>query len=736
MKRILTFCVALLMAGSLWAQNDTVTIRQINAPLDIANCNDTSAYYLDTVTFVGYVVTDGSLCEVASGSITGANGIRPFIWMNDTANGGAVDSLTGLEVMGVNWGTNQATQGFTSLIEGDVVRVTGVVGMFSGATQFQPLDNNAITVLPSTISNIQPKVVPVSDLNDQNQINQIVTGHEWEGAFIEVQNVTVTAVNIFGSGTGQRVTFTVADAQGNSMEIYDFFLGMKLTTWPTLNPNSPNDSGNFVAPTVGTNFDYIRGVVEHQSNGCAGGTGAGFRIHPFKDTHFKVGKSAPSITNVSVSPTVPTSNDSITINLDIVDNDGSVDTARIFFSANLSDPVTSFQSANLNLVANNQYEFKWAPQADGTIVRYYIRAVDNDTTVTLFPTTPTGQAVPNVARIYVRDNGLSIPDIQTPLSGDDSPFRNQEVTVTGFVTAAQQGCDLEFVYIQDSAATEWAGLALRGSLNLATLQRNQKVEVTGTVVESFSFTQMNVNQVNPLQSSFEVQPVVLDPSDTSDFMDIEKYESMLVSYQNPGGQVVISEENAGFGEYRVSTAAGNTDENNSRRVLAGRQDGTRAESSLHVSLISDSTYINDNGVLAVPAVITQDGMTMDAITGPLWYSFGTFKLVPRNNFDIVNLSTPLDTTGCSFPKFSLVEGATFSEVSLYPNPARDLLFIEAAEAPIKVDIYNINGAHMLSEQHGNRAQLSLAHLPQGVYIVKVSSRGRLLANHKLIVNPK
>jgi len=107
--------------------------------------------------------------------------------------------------MGVNWGTNQATQGFTSLIEGDLVRVTGVVGMFSGATQFQPLNNNAITVLNSTFPTITPKVVPVSDLNDQNQINNIVDGHEWEGTFSEVQNVTITAVNVFGSGTSRRL---------------------------------------------------------------------------------------------------------------------------------------------------------------------------------------------------------------------------------------------------------------------------------------------------------------------------------------------------------------------------------------------------------------------------------------------------------------------------------------------------------------------------------------------------
>ena len=740
MKRIITLFTAMLFSAGLFGQinSDTVSIKDINTPVDLANCNDTSQYYMDTVTFVGYVVTDGSLCEVASGSISGAGGIRPFIWMKDTANGGTVDARSGLEVMGVNWGSSQATSGFTSLIEGDLVRVTGVVGMFSGATQFQPLNNNSITVLNSSFPTITPKVVPVGDLNDNNQINQISTGQDWEGAFIEIQNVTITSVNTFGSGTGRRVNFTVSDAQGNQIEIYDFFLGQKLTSWPTLNPNSPQDSGSFTVPNVGTNYNYIRGVVEHQSNGCAGGTGVGYRIHPFKSSHYKVGKSAPNVSNVMVNPSVPSSSDSITLIADIIDADGTIDTAEIFWSTNPNTPVSGFQSANLTLTANNQYEYEFAPQPDGTVIRYYIRAVDNDTTATLFPATPVGQAVPNIARIYVRDGGLTIPDVQTPTSsGDDaSPFENQEITIKGYVTAAQQGCDLEYVYIQDSAATEYAGLALRGSLNLASLQRGQKVEVTGTIAESFGFTQMNVNNVNGLDAYFDVQPTVLDPSDTVEYEEMEKYESMLVSYQVPNGQVTVSEADAGFGEYRVSDAQGKTDENNSRRILAGRQDGSSAESSLHVSLVSDSTYANADGIMAVAPVGTQDGMTMDAITGPLWYSFGNYKLTPRNNFDIENLSTSLDTASCSFPVFSIEEAMeTTAAVDIYPNPAKEAFTVSSALANFEVTVHNVSGVAVSTVESVNgRAQVAVSTLPAGVYIVTVKNDDQVISNKKVVIS--
>src|SRR5690606_29432320 len=99
MKHLFTLMLSVSLSAIALAQ-PLVTIPQINTPVDLANCNDEPVLFEDTVTFVAYVVTAGNLSEVASGSISGANGIRPFIWMNDTANGGAIGPNTGIEVMG------------------------------------------------------------------------------------------------------------------------------------------------------------------------------------------------------------------------------------------------------------------------------------------------------------------------------------------------------------------------------------------------------------------------------------------------------------------------------------------------------------------------------------------------------------------------------------------------------------------------------------------------------------
>ncbi len=737
MRNLFTFLFAAAFSVSLLGQQlvQVKDIRNVSSA-DLANCNDTSAYYLDTVKVVCYVVTAGNLSEVVSSSINGANGTRPFIWVNDTANGGAVGPFTGLEVMGVNWSTSQATSGFTSLISGDLVEITGVVGMFNGATQFQPLNNNSINILSGNNPTFTPQRVKVGDLNDQNQVNKLVTGEKWEGAFIEVKNVTVTNVNQFGSGVSARVEFTVADSVGNSMQVYDFFLAQKLSSWTTKNPNSPATTGAFVAPSVGTFFNSIKGVVEHSGNGCTGGTGQGYRIQPFDASHYNVGKAVPTITNAGSTPTVPPSNTPIVVNADVVDSDGSVDSVNIFWTANPATPVSGFTKAAMTLSSGITYTYNIPGQPNGTNIRYYIVATDDDTASAFFPRTAAGQPT-NTASIFVRDGGLSIVDVQTPFgSSTSSAFDGQKVTVKGFVTAAQRQCDLGYVYIQDSSATEYAGLALRSSLDLANLYRNEYVQVSGTIQESFGFTQMLIDSIKSLGSSYEIQPVVLDPSDSVAIDSYEKYESMLIKYQSPttGGKVYVANGNLGFAEYSLSSVQNNPKVKQTRRVLAGRAAGTSAQSSLYVQLVSDSAYATQDGTMFYKPIEAKTTMSMDAMTGILWYSFGNFKLTPRNNNDIEGLSVQLDTTGCTTPYFSLSENITSKALDIYPNPASNNVTISGFEGEATVSLFDLKGTLIRTITAKESAVLNVSNLKAGLYIVKVTgSSAELYGTYKLIV---
>lgn len=738
MRNLYTLLIFAFLSFGLSAQYPYLQITDLldPTPADLANCNDTSSYFQDTVTIVCYVVTDGNLSEVSSSSVNGANGIRPFIWVNDTANGGAIGPNTGLQVMGVNWSTSQATSGFTSLISGDLIEITGVAGMFNNNTQFQPLDNNSLTILTSSFPTFTPVSRTVGDFNDANQVNNLVTGEPYAGAFVTLDSVTVTNVSQFGAGTAARVAFTVADKNGNTMDVSDIFIAQHLPTWTALNPNTPYTNGLFTnIPSQGTFFTSITGMIEHSGNGCTGGTGFGYRIHPFDTSHYQLGSAVPGITNVGASPKVPTSSDPIVISADIIDPDGSVNTAEIFWSNDPSLPTSAYTMANMTISSGFTYSYTIPAQINNTIVSFYIKAVDNEGGISYHPS-DTSQGV---NRVYVRDSGLTIMDVQTPVgNGDASPFRGQTVTIRGVVTAAIRDCDLGYVYIQDPKGTEYAGIALRGSLNLASLYRNQPIEASGLIQESFGFTEMLIDSVKSVgNAGIAVVPVEIDPGATANNAALEKYESMLVRLVEPsGGPIYVTNPDLGFGEYAISSNQNPPSNEEEIRVIAGRQDGSRAQSSLYVQLVSDTSYATLDGTMFFPPIATVSGMTMDAMSGILWYAFGNFKLTPRNNMDIENLSVALDTSNCNPPSFSIVDALEAAHFEIYPNPAKNVINIEGSGKDLKVQVYDLKGLLIMEVDHKETSalQLSVASLHSGMYLIKVTEDNKSTATYKVMIN--
>jgi hypothetical protein len=738
MRRILTLCAAVMMSALLHGQSiPLVSIQQINTPIDLAACNDTSSFLGDTVRFRAHVVTDGGLSEVASSSVQGGN--RPFIYVVDTAQNGIIDSLGGMEIMGVyvdGSGNSQPIPGFTALFQGDKVEVTGIVQQFDGNTQFTTLDVNSVTLLTSgdlLPSAFVPKSLTAADLNDNQRVNNITSGEYWQNGFVELSNVTVVQVIPF---SGSRVSFNVADAAGNVVNVSDRFLAQRTPSHTTVNPNSPSATGNgaFIAPSVGTFYTSLKGIVRHSANGCTGGTGRGYEINPFDSSHYAVGASAPSISNVFSFPVIPSSSDSVLISADIADADGSIDTVQLYWSANGSMASGSFGAVNINLVSGSTYEYKIPANPDGTLVRYWIRAVDNDGSAVTFPVSPASAVNPFFNHYTVRDNGLRIFDIQYSGNGTGgSVFEGQTVTVRGYITSARRDCDLEYVYMQDPNDTIFAGIALIPNQDLDNVYRDQEVLITGTVQETFGVTYLNVDNYVGLSGSQKIMPTPIDPSD--DNLNKEMYEGMLVSYQNPtGGKVFVSNADAGFAEYTLATDA-SFGASQSSRVLTGRQAGTSATSSLYVSLISDSTWVTNGGNLMVPAIITTATMDMDAMHGILWFSFGNYKLLPRNNFDIINLSTPVDTMGCNVPTNVSVQEVANADIAIYPNPAAAAFAIESQQAELSYTLLDLNGRVILrSTKASLKHQVNVTELPAGVYVLTTTeTKSGLSTSHRVVI---
>ena len=99
-----------------------------------------------------------------------------------------------------------------------------------------------------------------------------------------------------------------------------------------VNPSSPQTDGEFVAPIPGTKYESLRGIILHSENGCSGGTGRGYELNPFDKSHYKVGDTPPSITEVKRTPLVPTSSDNLTISAKIIDFNGSVVSQKLYYT--------------------------------------------------------------------------------------------------------------------------------------------------------------------------------------------------------------------------------------------------------------------------------------------------------------------------------------------------------------------------------------------------------------------
>ena len=719
MKRILL----LMTLGVIWmlgTAQPVVTISQIQtvSPAALQNCVDSAAFMGQSVTVYGTVVMNGGIAQSASGR---------QIWIQDS-----LGPWNGLDVRFGGGNVPTTPDDILNLVAGDSIMVTGLIEDFTGETQLNP---TSVTLIGPANMPVKANPVTVAELNNSTRINQLTTGEQWEGAYVEIYDVTVATVDFFSGGN--RVSFFVQDAAGNQINISDRFLAQRL----------PANGGTFVAPNVGTIYDTIRGVLAHSENGCTGGTGRGYEIFPFRAEDYVVqqGASAPQISGITRNPIVPTSSQDANIAANINDVDGTVASATIFYAVGvsnnnyLSTPMTSSGGSTwTGAIPSTAY-------SDGDFVKYYVCATDNDNLTACFPDVPSGGNI-NPLFFTPRDNGLTIVDVQfTPYANGNSGYINQEVTVNGIVTAGAQGNDLGYVYIQQPGQSAWAGISLNQNATLATLSRGDSVRARGTILESFGFTVMSVVDLQVLATGRTVpEGVSVSPSifNTYDVALNEKYESMLVTLENPSGKgIYIVDENAdaaepdtlpNFAEYRVGNdpfdAAG-------CRVLAGRQTGS-AFSSLNVSYVNSEFWANNDGVMNVDPCVVTLGDTMSSVTGIMHYSFSNMKLFPRNNADFENYSG----ANCPDGVLRLDAEAALTEVKLFPNPAYDRVTVQYALSrpqTAEVRVFDLTGRLVVSqvlEGMTGETIFSVRNLPAGLYAWTLAGENGLLGSGKIRVD--
>ncbi len=715
MKKFVLFCLVLGFTLITKAQVTNVTIQDLQfvPPATLANCEDTTTYLGDTVAVTGTVIMNGGLAYTASGR---------QVWIQ-TSDGPfmAIGARASNPV--------QTATKMTDLFAGDSVRLTGRVERFRRETQINPTSVELLDVGRP----VKARQISVGDLNDAAQVNDLTTGEQWEGQYVEIVNVTVSSVG--DPFANNRQVFVVEDANGNKVTIGDRFPAGRSVNADGTNAN--NDQGELVTPPVGAKFDTIRGVVSHTlPNGCASmgqNPENGYEIYPFQSSDLVIGASGPLISNLNQNPLVPASTADVNISATIVDPDGQVVSAFINFAVGLSN--NSYQQVAMTQNAGtNTYTGQIPATAfsDGDYVKYYISATDDSTVTTNSPSAAQNDPV----LFRVRDGGATIFDIQFNPIGRNSLLEGADVTVDGVVTASAQAGDLGFVYIQQPGENDWAGIQLTGG-SIADLERGDSVRVQGTVDEFFGFTRLSVITVDELGTASMVpEPIVVNAdSFATSTRYAESYEGMLVKLQNPmagkGIYVVNTNPDApnnNFGEYRVGNS---TLSDQGCLVLSGRTDGSR-----NFSYINDSTWIQNIDTSKVPVCIVSLLDTMESLTGIMIFTFGDFKLVPRNTADAEDFSGANCPEGVTITNVDLPE---IKEFKVYPNPASQQLTIEhAAEQalPLEIKLIDLTGRQLMRENVeglAGKTSLDLSNLNNGLYLLQVSSEGQTLLTHKVMV---
>ncbi len=232
---------------------------------------------------------------------------------------------------------------------------------------------------------------------------------------------------------------------------------------------------------------------------------------------------------------------------------------------------------------------------------------------------------------------LTIQQIQG--QSPTSPYVGQRVRTRGVVTGVYGAG----IFIQDTLGGPWSGIWVHPALNV---NRGDFVVVSGVVAEYYNLTEIDSASLDSvIGHGYPVEPETLSTGEVSN----EMWEGVLVTVQ---GAVCVALPNS-YGEWLVNDGTGDV-------------------------------MIDDLGYRAYPQLDSCYN-----ITGPVYYSYGNYKIEPRDANDVSKVACPI--------RFSSI---IFSPT--LPDPDQDVTVIVTvtSSSPILTDsIYYTTGENWFSAGH-------------------------------------
>ena len=328
---------------------------------------------------------------------------------------------------------------------------------------------------------------------------------------------------------------------------------------------------------------------------------------------------------------------------------------------------------------------------------FQLKVIDND-----------GETSTDHVKITVEIKGGYTPyDIQFTKEigvGEDcypSEFEGQNVEVTGVVTAVRPDQDYPNFFFQDPNKKEWAGMFIYIDKGYSAPSVGDLVILKGDIAEYYGMTEMkNISSTTILSSGNEIEPVKLNAALISGSCSewAEKYEGMLVRLVN----VLVSQIADENGHWIVSDITG--------------------------SVIIDSyLYVGD---FPKPEL----GTHYTSITGIVHYTYGEYKLMPRNSNDF---NAPFAAIN-EIPE-------NFEMMINYPNPFNPTTIIEFSIKEsnfVQLDVIDIHGRNVATLISGIPLSKKLIWngkndlgqmVPAGIYFARLKTSSTVMTQKMILL---
>ena len=204
-------------------------------------------------------------------------------------------------------------------------------------------------------------------------------------------------------------------------------------TWNNLTYTAPAENSlvwtNSGSIDISSIVDTAYIAFQYTSSGTGSNTSSLWRLDDIKITGKENTASAPTISNINISPETPTFNDDVDIFADITD-DGTISSAKVLWCTN----GTNFDNnINMSLSSGNTYQSdsKIPAQAESTTVYYKVQAVDNDNDTTI--SASNNYLIPSASAPTISNINISP---ETPTFNDDVDIF-ADITDDGTISSAK-----------------------------------------------------------------------------------------------------------------------------------------------------------------------------------------------------------------------------------------------------------------------------------------------------------